>query len=68
MIGKGKKRRILLTYIQLSGGALSVMVTVLESGRSTWVRIQNEAVCIWHSANTLGKGIDRIIFPPAMDK
>ena len=34
----------------------------------TQVQIQNEAVYISHNANTLGKGINPTILPPAMVK
>ena len=32
------------------------------------VQILDEAVCISHSANTLGKGMNQTILPPARDK
>ena len=35
---------------------------------ATRVQILKEANCISHSTNTLGKGINPIIFPPAMGK
>ena len=35
---------------------------------STRVQILDKAVCISHSANTLGKGINPYIFSPAMGK
>ena len=36
--------------------------------KSLWVQILYETDCISHSTNTLGKGMNPIIFPPAMDK
>ena len=35
-----------------------------------WTRVQilDETCCISHSTNTLGKGMNPIIFPPAMGK
>ena len=35
-----------------------------------WTRVQilDETDCISHSTNTLGKGMNPIILPPAMDK
>ena len=44
------------------GGARGVM------DMTTWVQILDETDCISHSANTLGKGMNPIILPPAMDK
>ena len=35
---------------------------------SIGVQIPNEADCISHSTNTLGKGMNSIIIPPAMGK
>ena len=35
---------------------------------ATQVQILDEAVCISHSVNILGKGINPIILPTAMDK
>ena len=38
--------------------------------RRKWTRVQilDETDCISHSTNTLGKGMNPIILPPAMDK
>ena len=33
-----------------------------------WVQFLDETDCISHSTNTLGKGMNPIILPPAMDK
>ena len=38
----------------------------MDSG--TRVQILDEAVCISHSANNLGKSLNPIILPPAVDK
>ena len=35
---------------------------------ATRVQILDETDCISHSTNTLGKGMNPIILPPAMDK
>ena len=35
---------------------------------ATWVQILDETDCISHSTNTLGKGMNPIIIPPAMGK
>ena len=35
---------------------------------TTRVQIQDQADCISHSINTLGKGMDLIILPPIMGK
>ena len=34
----------------------------------TQVQILNKAICISHSANTIGKGMNSFILPSAMDK
>ncbi len=47
------------------GGACGVMVIVIGNGR---VQILDETDCISHSPNTLGKGMNPIILPPAMGK
>ena len=40
----------------------------LEMDMVTRVQILDETDCISHSTNTLGKGINPIILPPAMGK
>ena len=35
---------------------------------TTGVQILDKTVCISHNANTLGKGMNPIILPPAIDK
>ena len=52
----------------LFGGARSVMVTAYKMHMVTQVQISGEAVSISHSSNTLGKGMNPIILPPAMGK
>ena len=47
-------------------GARGVMVIVVET--ATRVQILDETDCISHSTNTLGKGMNPIILPPAMGK
>ena len=44
------------------------MVIIMEMDTGTPVQIQDETVCISHSANTLGKGMNSIILSPAMSK
>ena len=44
------------------------MVTVIGMNTATQVPILHEAVSISHSANTIGKGMNPIILPPAMGK
>ena len=39
-----------------------------EMDTATRVQILDQANCISHSTNTLGKGMDPIILPPAMGK
>ena len=49
-----------------AGGARGVMV--MEMDTETRVRILDETGCISHSTYTLGKGMNPIILPPAIDK
>ena len=51
--------------MMLFGGVLGVMVIVVEMDTVTRVQILDEAYCISHSTNTLGKGMNPIILPPA---
>ena len=51
----------------LSGGVRGVMVTVLGNGNDDQSSIPGRD-CISHTANTLGKGMNPIILPPAMGK
>ena len=39
-----------------------------EMDTATRVQILDEADCISHSTNTLGKGMNAVILPPAMGK
>ena len=48
------------------GGARGVMVTEMDTVAR--VQILDETCCISHSTNTLGKGMNPIILPPAMGK
>ncbi len=48
------------------GGARGVLVVVVGMDTVTRVQILNETDCILHSTNTLGKGMNLIILPPAM--
>ena len=45
-----------------------VMVIIVGNGQATRVQILDESDCISHSTNTLGKGMNPIILPPAMGK
>ena len=54
--------------IYIRGGVRGVMVIFLEMYTATRVQILNETDGISHSANTLGKGMNPIILPPAMGK
>ena len=47
-------------HIYTQGGARSVMVIVVGNG------YDDQANCISHSTNTLGKDMNPIILPPAM--
>ena len=44
------------------------MVIVVGNGHGTRVQILTETDSISHSTNTLGKGTNPIILPPAMGK
>ena len=48
------------------GGARGVMIIVAGNGHGD--TILDETVCISHSTNTLGKGMNPIVLPPAMGK
>ena len=50
------------------GGARGVLVIVVGNGHVTRVQILDEIDCISHCTNTLGKGMNPIILPPAMGK
>ena len=51
------------------GGARGVMVIAVgKMDTATRVQILDETDCISHATNTLGKGMDPIILPPAMGK
>ena len=44
------------------------MVIVVGNGHGDTSSNLDETVCISHRTNTLGKGMNRIILPPAMGK
>ena len=50
------------------GSARSVMVIVVGNGHGDTSSNLDETDCISHSTNTLGKGINPIILPPAIGK
>ena len=50
------------------GGAHGVMVIVVGKDTAIRVQILDETDCISQSTNTLGKGMNPIILPPAMGK
>ena len=52
----------------MEGGARGVMVIVEGNGHGDTSSILDEADCISHSTNTLRKGMNPIILPPAMGK
>ena len=57
------------THYHLLRGACGVIVIVVGNGHSdTRVQILDEIDCISPSTNTLGKGMNPIILPPAMGK
>ena len=56
--------RIVLT----KGGACGVIVIVIGNGHGDMSSNPGLANCISHHTNTLGKGMNPIILPPAMGK
>ena len=44
------------------------LLSSLEMDTATRVQMLDEADCISHCTNTLGKGMNQIILPPAMGK
>ena len=52
--------------IRFGGGAGGVMIIVVGTGHGDTSSNLNEADCISHSTNTLGKGMNPIILPLAM--
>ena len=50
------------------GGAFGVVFLTREMDTVTRVQIPDEAVCISHGANTVGKSMNPIIVSPIMDK
>ena len=50
------------------GGASGVMVIVVGNGHGHTGSNLDETDCLSHSTNTLGKGMNPIILPPAMGK
>ena len=52
----------------LNRGARGVMVIVVRNGHGDMSSNLYETDCISHSTNTLGKGMNPIILPPAMGK
>ena len=56
------------TYKLSYGGVRDVMVIVVGNGHGDTSSNLDETDCISHSTNTLGKGMNLIILPPAMGK
>ena len=54
-----------INYSSYFGGARGVMVIVVGNGHGD---SSSNPDCISHSTNTLGKGMNPIILPPAMGK
>ena len=55
-------------FLTLNGAGRGVMVIVVGIGHDDTSSILDETDCISHSTNTLGKGMNPIILPPAMGK
>ena len=56
------------TQFLFYGGARGVIVIVVGNWHGARVQILDQTNCISHSTNTLGKGMNPIILPPAMGK
>ena len=50
------------------GGACGVMLSSQDMDTAIRVQFLDKTDCISHSTNTLGKGMNPIILPPAMGK
>ena len=59
---------LLLINITAHGGARGEMVIVIGNGHGDTSSNPGKTDCISHSTNTLGKGMNPIILPPAMGK
>ena len=57
-----------INYHPPIGGARGVMVIIVGNGHGYTSSTLDEADCISHSTNTLGKGMNPIILSPAMGK
>ena len=54
--------------ISSTGFKVSLRLSSEEMNTATRVQILDETDCNSHSTNTLGKGMNQIILPPAMGK
>ena len=59
---------VFMDYQLFCGGARGVMVIVAGYGHGDTSQILDLTDCISHNTNTLGKGMNPIILPPAMGK
>ena len=58
----------MIKYSSICGGAGGVMVIVVVNGHGDTSSKLDETDCISHSTDTLWKGMNSIILPPAMGK
>ena len=58
----------LVQWLKLSVIVMIVLLSSKEMDTVTRLQFLDETDCISHSANTLGKGMNQIILPPAMGK
>ena len=58
----------IVVYTYTRGDARDVIDIVIGNGHSNKSSILDKAVCISHSTNTLGKGMNPTILRPAMGK
>ena len=63
-----EKTWIFIQNVIILGGARGVTVIVIRSGPATRVQIMDDSVYILHCTNTLGKGRNSTILPPAIGK
>ena len=60
--------QLLYTYNKIMEVPEVYWLSSKEMDTTTRVQILDEADCISHNTNTLGKGMNPIILPPAMSK
>ena len=67
-VWKEVQKRVNINVIFFIGDARGVMVIVVRNGHGNTSSILDGTDCISHRTNTLGKGMNPDILPPAMGK